>query len=1018
MKKLLLFAMMLLNMTTIMAQKSGSSDNYIKVGNAEDLALAIAKNPSAKIQLTADIDATKLRRICRTTFGGTITGKHKVYSKEQNDSVDAMYAIVGNGEEDEKTWLFDKVEGATFDNIIFRNFVAERDVDNLGIIAPEVVKSTFSNLVFKNISIYQKKCNAGVIAGKATDCKFKNITVKYSTVIVDDRRAGGLVGISSNSTFNNCAIYGTTGVYAIGSEREARVGGIVGESEKDCFEECENIGFICGRFDYLGGIAGRCKESKFTGCINQNMIISAPTNSNDKYAFFEVNINRIRIQYSSIKVHFEENAPIEAVIPIHNLIMLDDVASYDKVAGICGYAEKCEFERCTNKGRLYTDDKKCGGIVGFAKGGKINNCLNAADLFINQRTSQTASKTLGGIVGRVEENTIITNCLSTQDFSIIGTGSASSLSINNYRLENEDDKNNTANYEILVDLAKIANGTVARWLNNGVENRELAAQIWRQNLQEDKDAYPVLDTTHNEVTIKDLPHMTIKSEADLFAFAKKVNDGDVFLNAIIELDNSYNGIVMKSGEDWKPIGTKENRWRGVFDGQGKSIYNLNSIVNGEEGSGLFGTIDIHAEIHNVSLGNTCHIIHEGTDNRNSYGAGLVGNVRNNGRAWGNIIIRGCGNYGAVTASHHAGGILGRVINDNDGGKGGMVQIVVDSCFNSGVILADGNSGLLCGYMQTYGVVKNCWSNGSLKHRSTNPKYVFDCESPQKEAEYFVGYDPKLTISNCFDYNSDVDWDNFDEAKRYQIGVTKADGDRIVNINDGDGKPFTNKHEYTAVEINYTRKFNNTNFQALYIPFELDYEDWCEDFDIYKIESFRELDKDNDGEIESYILDVTRITSGSIKANMPYVIKAKEVGEKTFKKENATLYAAKINSVDCATTHTRYFFRGNYAARYHMKSSGLLALSRGELCPAETDSIPLGAYRWYLEKNERSVAYAPQIKIFVQEADNDATGINTVGSTLDLDNSCSDIYTISGQKVNSKNMPTGLYIKNGKKIIKK
>ena len=145
MKKILLFALMLLSMTTVMAQ---NSEGFIQVSTAQELKDAIKANNSAKIQLKNNIEAPDLRQICGT-FKGTITGKHKAYDEDVKDSVDAMYCIDGGRDKGgKKTWLFDKVDGAKFDAICFLNFRVEHDGDNVGLIAREAVNSTFSNLTF------------------------------------------------------------------------------------------------------------------------------------------------------------------------------------------------------------------------------------------------------------------------------------------------------------------------------------------------------------------------------------------------------------------------------------------------------------------------------------------------------------------------------------------------------------------------------------------------------------------------------------------------------------------------------------------------------------------------------------------------------------------------------------------------------------------------------------------------------------------------------------------------------
>ncbi|MCF0193262.1 MAG: InlB B-repeat-containing protein, partial [Prevotella sp.] len=369
---------------------------------------------------------------------------------------------------------------------------------------------------------------------------------------------------------------------------------------------------------------------------------------------------------------------------------------------------------------------------------------------------------------------------------------------NNYRLK--DGKNKALWFEMQVDKEQIEDGTVALWLNNGAENRNRPVKPWRQNLGDaERDSIPCFNTSHSVVTPNDLPHITLRNEKDLREYAKWANIGN-YINAVLGED-----IKITSGKPWTPIGTKDHRWRGVFDGQGHTISGLKCTVkNGEEGAGLFGTVDVHADIRNVILDSSCEI-----ENKSNTGAGgIVGVVRNNRRGWGNVLIRNCGNYGNVSGNQHVGGILGRVINDNNDGDGSYVQVALDSCFNAGSVKADGYSGLLCGYMQNYGVVTNCWSSGSLKQSGKNR--IFSMNNPKGEAEYFVGYDRELTINKCYDKGSNVDWFNTDLNKRCQKGVEKV---YTVTFDAGTG---------TCEIEKFTEK---TNQDGVTLPTATPIEDW-------------------------------------------------------------------------------------------------------------------------------------------------------------------------------------------------
>ena len=236
----------------------------------------------------------------------------------------------------------------------------------------------------------------------------------------------------------------------------------------------------------------------------------------------------------------------------------------------------------------------------------------------------------------------------------------------------------------------------------------------------------------------------------------------------------------------------------------------------------------------------------------------------------------------------------------------------------------------------------------------------------------------------------------------------------------DGETFNNGLQLDECEISYTRTFNNTAWQALYIPFSLKYEDWKDNFEVAYINGVRQLDKNDDGTIDETIMDVIKIKSGSTSPNMPYLIKAKKTGKKTFSVSNTTIYPAEENSVDCSTTIAKYTFTGTYNAipsatmianRYYAMGGGQLITSDG--------SNDLKPYRWYMKVESRNPSYnasnaAKTITINVIDEESETTGVEE----LQMTNDESPVYDLNGRKVNENNLKPGIYVKNGKKFVVK
>ena len=195
----------------------------------------------------------------------------------------------------------------------------------------------------------------------------------------------------------------------------------------------------------------------------------------------------------------------------------------------------------------------------------------------------------------------------------------------------------------------------------------------------------------------------------------------------------------------------------------------------------------------------------------------------------------------------------------------------------------------------------------------------------------------------------------------------------------DDEFFTNDSKLDYCKISYIRIFNNTQWQALYIPFSLDYDDWKDDFEVAYIYGVRQFDKNNDGTIDEAIIDVAKIKSGSIKPNTPYLIRAKTTGKKIISTNNRILYKAEENSECHNTATTKYIFTGTYK---NIPASVLIdnkcyAMGGGAIIM--TDGLNgLKPYRWYMRVETKGSVYnvnniARAVAINVISEENGVTG---------------------------------------------
>ena len=198
----------------------------------------------------------------------------------------------------------------------------------------------------------------------------------------------------------------------------------------------------------------------------------------------------------------------------------------------------------------------------------------------------------------------------------------------------------------------------------------------------------------------------IGSYDDLLEFARLVNEGKE--NQYAELINDID--AQKSEEEskkWTPIGEEENVYKGIFNGNKKTIRGLHVETDGI--AGLFGEISSDAVVENVILENS-YI-------KGNFVGGLV--VYNKGK------IFNCRNAGVVMADvgdeNYAGGVAG--VN-YDGS--------VVGCRNVGEVMSIGNWACAGGVVvDNIGEISGCSNTGNVKVEKTN-------NSSEEEENSLVG----------------------------------------------------------------------------------------------------------------------------------------------------------------------------------------------------------------------------------------------------------------------------------------
>lgn len=234
-------------------------------------------------------------------------------------------------------------------------------------------------------------------------------------------------------------------------------------------------------------------------------------------------------------------------------------------------------------------------------------------------------------------------------------------------------------------------------------------------------------------------------------------------------------------------------------------------------------------------------------------------------------------------------------------------------------------------------------------------------------------------------------------------------DKEFILNDGDAYTATLPQEYK--KVTYNRTFNNKGWQAWYVPFAVDYNKLKDDFDVAEINDMHQFDDNNDGQLDRMELEIIRVTSGTLEANYPYLVRAKSIGSKSIVVENTVLEAAVDNTIDCSSVKTKYSFVGTLSgiSGNVMYNNGYYALGGGRLVMAEDNTVYLKPLRWYMNIESRNNVKAIK-SIGISFAD-EITGVEDI-VTENYDEAV--YYDLSGRRVD--NPTTGIYIVNGRKVI--
>ena len=243
--------------------------------------------------------------------------------------------------------------------------------------------------------------------------------------------------------------------------------------------------------------------------------------------------------------------------------------------------------------------------------------------------------------------------------------------------------------------------------------------------------------------------------------------------------------------------------------------------------------------------------------------------------------------------------------------------------------------------------------------------------------------------------------NFNARAKCSISVTY--GTYMLT----DGTEYTGEEDYYVKELTYSRVFKNDNWQCLYVPFDMSYNDWKDNFEVAIINNIHQYDDEDDGIIDRTEIEILYQKVGkTIKAHTPCMIRAKKADSNNAQKiivNNATLKKAESKTLDCSSVTTKFVFHGIYSklSGSVMVENGYYSMSKGKFAKATDPNGNLNGLRWYLEAIDRttgesSLAKTGEISIVAIDED-EVTGIANIENGSD--NKIVSIFDANGRKMN-------------------
>ena len=481
----------------------------------------------------------------------------------------------------------------------------------------------------------------------------------------------------------------------------------------------------------------------------------------------------------------------------------------------------------------------------------------------------------------------------------------------------------------------------------------------------------------------------IGNKDQLIAFATSVNNGtfgsgSAKLTADIEFANN---------EYWTPIGTSAHPFNGTFDGQGHTISNLKVQASGLY-AGLFGYVAGGAVVKDVHVMSGTIEVTTNPGSAASHHGGIAG--------YNEGTIVGCSNSATVTGYSYEHARIGGIVGTN--AAAGKVQ----NCYNLGEVYSSRTEVFIGGIAgNNYGYVYNCFM------RSNVLKGI-----PSSSSPYPLYGNNAGTVTGCF----------------YAGGAT-TDVSLPIDLKDGSDNSTTlsgdNLGSGKNVLLSGRTLYTDTGWNTLCLPFDIP--EGATGYSpiagakVMTLSSSSYSTSKGYGELTLNFVDAT-----SIEAGKPYIVKwDTDFGDLS----NPVFLNVTVSNTTQTTETTCVDFVGSFSpVAIAAEDKTMLYLGADNKLFYPSSAMTINSCRAYFRLKGDLVAGEPinitAIKSFnLNFGDEETTSVNEV-TDYSRFSFHDGWYDLSGRKLKNstpseiknsktqelKNLPPGLYIHNGRKVI--